>query len=115
MIAHKKNSFENPRTNHLRQERRPTPVSLYVLLGAALFVFIETFSRLSPILFSLLLILLISLAINPALLWMRNWTGGRKSAAALIVLAFVLVVGLTGWVFIDPLKTSTTKLAQNLP
>ena len=58
--------------------------------GAALFVFIEAFSLLSPILLSLLLILLISLAVNPVISRMRALTGGRKVATALVAVALVL-------------------------
>ena len=61
-------------------------IPFYILLGAALFVFIETFSLLSPILFSLLLILLISLAVNPVISRMRAWTGGRKVSTVLVAM-----------------------------
>src|ERR1041385_358918 len=98
-----------------QSEVRPRPVSFYVLLAAALFVFIETFSLLSPILFSLLLILLISLAVNPLISRMRAWTGGRKVSTGLVAAALVLVIGLTGWAFMVPLKTSTAKIAERLP
>lgn len=101
--------------NNPKPEVRPRSAFFYVLLGAALFVFIETVSALSPILFSLLLILLISLAVNPAISWMRAWTGGRKISTGIIAAAFVLVVGLTVWAFIVPLKTSAEKIAQKLP
>ncbi len=87
----------------------------YVLLAAALLIFIQTFALLSPILLSLLLILLISLAINPVIARMRAWTGGRKSAAALLVLVMIVVMGVTGWVFSVPMKASVTKLANELP
>ena len=98
-----------------QSEVRPRPVSFYVLLAAALFVFIETFSLLSPILFSLLLILLISLAVNPVISRMRAWTGGRKVSTGLVAAALVLVIGLTGWAFVGPLKTSTAKIVERLP
>ena len=66
--------------NTPKPEVRPRSMSFYVLLGAALFVFIERFSLLSPILLSFLLILLISFAVNPVITRMRAWTGGRKVA-----------------------------------
>lgn len=75
--------------------------SFFVLLGGAIFVFIETFSLLSPILLSFLLILLISLAVNPLISRMRVLTGGRKVATALVAGAVVLVMGLTCWAFFD--------------
>jgi predicted PurR-regulated permease PerM len=93
---------------------RPSAL-FYELLAAALLIFIQTFALLSPILLSLLLILLISLAVNPVIARMRAWTGGRKGAAGLLALAVVGVVGLTGWAFSVPMKDSITKLAEQLP
>jgi predicted PurR-regulated permease PerM len=106
---------ENALPNSSRSEAKPRSISFYVLLGAALLVFIETFSLLSPILLSLILILLISLAINPLISRMRALTGGRKVATMLVAAAFVLVIGLTGWAFIGPLKTATVKIAAKVP
>ena len=94
---------------------KPCSISFYVLLAAALFAFIETFSLLSPILLSLILILLISLAVNPLISQMRALTGGRKVATGLVAAAFVLVIGLTGWAFIGPLKTAAVKIAAKMP
>ncbi len=56
----------------------PRSISFYVILGAALFAFIQSFSLLSPILLSLLLILLISLAVNPVISRMRALTRWKK-------------------------------------
>jgi predicted PurR-regulated permease PerM len=98
-----------------QSEVKPRSFYRYLVVGAALYVFIQTFSVLSPILFSFLLIVLVSLAANPVVARMRVWTGGRKLAAGLIVVAFGLIVGLTGWAFIVPLKTSTAKIAERLP
>jgi predicted PurR-regulated permease PerM len=94
---------------------KPHSVSFYVLFGAALFAFVESFSLLSPILFSLLLILLISMALNPLISRMRTLTGGRKVATGLVSAAFVLVIGLTAWAFVGPLETSTAKIGAKLP
>jgi len=94
---------------------KPRSISFYVLLGAALFAFIETFSFLSPILLSLILILLISLAVNPLISRMRALTGGRKVATGLVATVFLLVLGLSGWAFIGPLKTATVKIAAKMP
>lgn len=93
---------------------RPSAL-FYVLLAAALLVFIQTFALLSPILLSLLLILLVSLAVNPVIARLRAWTGGRRSAAGLLALAVVGVMGLAGWAFFVPMKDSVTKLAEQLP
>ena len=102
-------------TNTPNPEGKPRPVSFYVLLAAALFVFIESFALLTPILLSFLLILLISLAINPVISRMRAWTGGRKGATGLIAAALVVAMSLTGWAFFGPMKTSVTKLSEQLP
>jgi len=101
--------------NHPNPEAKQPAMTFHVLLVAALFVFIHTFSVLSPILLSLLLILLISIAVNPVISRLRVWTGGRKGATGLIVLALVVVVGLTGWAFFVPMKASVTRLAEQLP
>ena len=98
-----------------KPEAKQPSISFYVLLAAALFVFIQTFALLSPILLSFLLILLISLAVNPVISRMRAWAGGRKGATALVTAALVLVIGLTGWAFFAPMKASVTKLSQQLP
>ena len=87
----------------------------YVLLVAALLVFIHTFALLSPILLSLLLILLISLAVNPIIAKIRAWAGGRKGATALVALTLLVVMGLTGWALYVPMKTSLTSLAEQVP
>lgn len=94
---------------------KPLAISFYVLLAAALFVFIETYVLLSPILLSALLILLISLALNPVISRLRAWTGGRRSATGLITAAFAVFIGLTGWAFFGPMKASVTQLADKLP
>jgi predicted PurR-regulated permease PerM len=94
---------------------RSHSISSYVLLAAALLVFIQTFSLLSPILLSFLLILLISLAVNPVISRLRAWTGGRKMATALVVAVLVAVIGLTGWAFFVPMKASVKKLSEKLP
>jgi predicted PurR-regulated permease PerM len=88
---------------------------LAVLLAAALFVFIESFSILSPILLSLLLILLISMAINPLILRIRSWTGGRAGATAVLMVATIVLIGLSVWAFFEPMKDSFSTLAKKAP
>ena len=85
------------------------------MLTTGLFVFIETFSLLSPILLSLLLILLISLAINPLITRMRSFTGGRAVATALLAGSFLVLIALMGLAFYRPVKTSIIQLSENLP
>jgi len=102
--------------NNPKPEAKPHPGYFYVILGAALFAFIQTFSLLSPILLSLLLILLISLAVNPVISRMRSFlTGGRKVATGLVAVALVVVLALTGLAFFGPMKASVTKLSEQLP
>ena len=101
--------------NNPKPDVKPRPVYLYVILGAALFAFIRTFPLLSPILLSFLLILLISLAVNPVIFRMRALTGGRKVATGLVTVALVVVIALTGMAFFGPMKASVTTLAEQLP
>ncbi len=93
----------------------PHSISFYVLLGAVAFAFIKTFTQLSPILLSFLLILLISLAVNPIISRMRALTGGRKIATAILATAFMALLVLTGLAFFAPMKTSVAKLSDEFP
>jgi predicted PurR-regulated permease PerM len=102
--------FNNPKTDpHSRS------FYSYLLLGAALLAFIQTFWLLSPILFSFLLILLISLAVNPVISRMRALKGGRKGATGLIVVSLVIFIVLTSWAFFSPMNDAVTRLAERLP
>jgi predicted PurR-regulated permease PerM len=93
------------------KERPAKPRSIYssIFLAAALYVFIHTFSVLSPILLSFILTLLLALAINPLILKLRRLSGGRTLATAMVVVAFFCIAALTGWAFYKPMKRSTTK------
>ena len=102
-------------SNNSGKEVKQRSISFYVVLGAALFAFIQSFTLLSPILLSFLLILLISLAVNPVISRMRGLRGGRKGATMLIVALLVVVTALTGWAFFVPMKDSVTKLSEQLP
>ena len=101
--------------NNPKTDERPRSFLSYLILGAALFAFIQTFSLLSPILFSFLMILLISLAVNPVISRMRALKAGRKSATGLIVSALVVFIVLTGWAFFWPMNDAITKLSERLP
>ncbi len=101
--------------NNLKPEMKPRSVSFYVLLAAALWVFIQIFPLLAPILLSFLLILLISLAVNPLISRLRALTGGRRVATGLVAAALLAVLGLTGWAFLGPMKASVTKFSEHLP
>ena len=101
--------------NNLKSEMKPRSVSFYVLLAAALWVFIQIFPLLAPILLSFLLILLISLAVNPLISRLRALTGGRRVATGLVAAALLAVLGLTSWAFLGPMKASVTKFSEQLP
>lgn len=95
--------------------RKPRSFYFHVILGAALFAFIQAFPLLSPILLSLLLILLVSIAVNPVISRMRGLMGGRRLATGLAVAALVLLMALTGLAFFRPMTASFTKLSEQLP
>ena len=96
-------------------EAKPRSIAVYVILGAALLAFIKTFYLLSPIILSFLLILLVSLAINPVILRMRALTGGRKIPTALITVGLIACIALLGWALFGPMKTSIIKFSESLP
>jgi predicted PurR-regulated permease PerM len=101
--------------NHPKPFVKPPSASFYVLLAVGLLIFIQTFTLLSPILLSLLLILLISLAVNPVISRIRAFTGGRRIATGLVAAALVAIMGLTGWAIFVPMKASVSKLVEHLP
>jgi predicted PurR-regulated permease PerM len=86
-----------------------------VVLGAALFAFIQGYALLAPVLFSFLLILLITLALNPVVVWIQPWTRGRIGATLLVVVALLGIFGFAGWLFVGPLKSSFATFAERLP
>lgn len=99
----------------LTTEQRQHSVTFYIIIGAALFAFIKTFQLLSPILLSLLLVLLISLAVNPIVSWMRVKTGGRKGPTGFLAIAIIAIICLTGWALFGPMKTSILNISVSLP
>lgn len=100
---------------HPKTEKTPHPISFYVILGAVLFTFIQTFSLLSPILLSFLLVLLISLAVNPVISRVRALTGGRKIPTGLVVAGLAAVMALVGWSIFGPMKNSVIKISDAVP
>ena len=96
-------------------EPKPHSISFYIILGAAFFAFIRTFSLLSPILLSLLLVLLISLAVNPVITWMRARKGGREIPTGLLAVVSIVIIGLTCWAFFGPMKASVVTISKTLP
>jgi predicted PurR-regulated permease PerM len=97
--------------------RRTEPRQIYssIFLAAGLFVAISVFPSISPILLSLILTLLVALAINPLILKLRRWSGGRTVATGLVLIAFLGIAGLTALAFYKPMKRSTAKFIQQLP
>jgi predicted PurR-regulated permease PerM len=84
-------------------------------VGGLIFVLIQSFSLLSPILLSMLLILLISLATNPVIARIRAWAGGRRTATVLAAAILLATVALTSWALLGPMQESVTNLAEELP
>jgi predicted PurR-regulated permease PerM len=95
--------------------RKPRSYYAYLVVAAGLFGLIQAYALLSPILLSLLLILLISLAVNPIISWIRTFTGGRKVATALVVAALAVLIVFTGWAFFSPMKSSVLALSRQFP
>ncbi len=102
-------------SNNSEPEVKSRSISFYVILGAGLFAFIQTFSLLSPILLSFLLVLLLSLAINPMISRMRALTGGRKIPTGLVAVALVAGIVLMGWALFGPMKDSVVTISESLP
>jgi len=101
--------------NNPRAEPAQHSISFYVILGMALFAFIKTFSLLSPILLSFLLVLLLSLAINPVISRMRALTGGRKIPTGLVVMGLIAAIALGGWSSFGSMKASIIKISDAVP
>lgn len=98
-----------------KREKTPRSIAFYVMVAAVLYALIEAYSLLSPILLSFLLILLITLAVNPIVSRLRTWTGGRKRATGLILAGVLTLGSLTIWAAVVPLKESLTTLSEKLP
>jgi predicted PurR-regulated permease PerM len=98
-----------------RSGAKPRSVAFYLILAAALFAFMQTFWLLAPILLSFLLILLITLAINPIISWMRGLRGGRGLPTGLILIGLFLTIALTGWAFFGPMANSVGTLSEQVP
>jgi predicted PurR-regulated permease PerM len=98
--------------NDCKADGTPRSFYSYLILGAAIVAFIQAFSQLSPILFSFLLILLVSLAVNPVLWRMHALMGGRKSVAGIILAALVVFTALAGWAFFGPMQDAVIKLSN---
>jgi predicted PurR-regulated permease PerM len=102
-------------TNNSKEETTRYSVFYHVILAAVLFAFIQSFALLSHILLSFLLVILISLALNPLIVWIRSLTGGRKTSTAIVGGGFLAILVLTGWAFFGPMQDSITNISKNLP
>ena len=99
----------------IQREKSHESIASYVVFAAFLYALIRAYSLLSPILLSFLLIILITLAVNPIVLRLRSWTGGRKRATGLILVGLLTLGSLTVWAAVVPLKQSVTTLSEKLP
>ena len=90
-------------------------IPIYLLIAAALFALMQTFSVLAPVILSFLLTVLIALALNPVIHWLRTVAGGRKAATAIVTMVLLGVISLAGWAFYLPLSGAFSKLSEELP
>jgi predicted PurR-regulated permease PerM len=104
---------EEPDTS--ARKAKPHSITFYVVLAAISYAVIQAYSLLSPILLSFLLIILITLAVNPLVSRLRTWTGGRKRATGLVVVGMITLAGLAVWAAVVPLKQSVMTLSEKLP
>jgi predicted PurR-regulated permease PerM len=86
-----------------------------IFLVAGLTILILNFSLIAPILLSLALILLITLALNPVVARMRGFFGRRDVATIAITVGFLIVMGLLVWAFYTPVAKVAGDLAHRLP
>lgn len=107
--------MENEEVAAPGRKMSPRPITVYVVIAAILYALIQAFPLLSPILLSFILILLITLAVNPIISRMRTWAGGRKRATALVLLGVVTFGALSVWAAVGPLKQAATTLSDSLP
>ena len=98
-----------------KRERIHRPIAFYVVFAAALYAMIQVSRLLSPILLSFLLIILITLAVNPIVSRLRTWTGGRKQATGLVLVGLLTLGALVVRAAVVPLKQSVATLSEKLP
>lgn len=109
------NTMESQQPVAVEQQSKSHSIMFYVVFAAVLYAVIQAHSFLSPILLSLILILLITLSINPIITRLRNWTGGRKRATALILVGLLTFGGLVIWAAVGPMQQAVTTLSERLP
>jgi predicted PurR-regulated permease PerM len=87
----------------------------YFVLVTALVAFVMSYHLLAPVILAFILTILITLAVNPVVLWVRSIMGGRTIATAVVTLVFVGGLALAIYAFVVPIKTSAAKLVQRVP
>lgn len=97
------------------REKRSHSITFYLVLAAGLYTLIRAHSLLSPILLSFILIILITLAVNPIIQRLRDWTGGRKQATALVFVGLISFGVLAAWAAVGPVKQAVGTLSDRLP
>src|SRR5687767_11876375 len=95
--------------------RSGTPWIPLLVWGTLIYIFIRTYSVTSHIIISFLLIMLLTLALNPVVIWLRRMIGTRTLATGVVVLLFLIVAGLTGYAFYRPVKSSVKTFVERLP
>ncbi|MEO7676198.1 MAG: hypothetical protein ABIV39_05475 [Verrucomicrobiota bacterium] len=68
------------------QPKMPRSIYPAIFLAAGLYVFIAGFSRIAPVLLAFILILLLTVALNPIVTRLRGLSGGRALATARVAL-----------------------------
>jgi predicted PurR-regulated permease PerM len=86
-----------------------------IFLAAGLYVVILNFALISPILLSICLILLITLALNPLVIKLRRVLVRRDVATIIMAVAFLLVVSLAAWAFYSPLRNIAANFIHKIP
>lgn len=89
--------------------------AFYLTMAVIFYAVIQVYALLAPILLSFILILLITLALNPIMIRLRNWTGGRKRATGVILIGILTLGGLTIWGTAAPLADACKNLSERLP
>ena len=97
------------------KRRRPRLIALYLVIALILYAVLHAYSLLSPILLAFLLIILITLAINPIIVRMQKCTGGRKRATGLFFIGLLTLGALSVWASVSPLKQAGSTLMEKWP
>jgi predicted PurR-regulated permease PerM len=86
-----------------------------IFLAAGLCVLIINFSLIAPILLSLSLILLVTLALNPLVARLRKFLWRRDVATLAITVGFLALLALLIWAFYTPVQRVARDLTHRVP